>query len=188
MTDTPVTLLDRLRRQPTDGGHWERFVRLFTPILARWAHRFGVSRADTDDLLQETFTLLLGKLSAFEYDPGRSFRAWLWTVFRNHFLAWRKRQAGPPVDPEVHVDSLTGLDPNAAGIEAEYRRQLLDRALKRIRVDFPDPSWQIFWQSTVEGRSGVEVGRQFGVSPNAVYLIRRRVLARLRAELAGFDT
>ena len=39
----------------------------------------------------------------------------------------------------------------------------------------------------VEGRSGVEVARQFGVTPNAVYLARGRVLARLREELADLD-
>ena len=188
MTDTPVTLLDRLRRQPNDGGHWERFVRLFTPILSRWANRLGVSPADTDDLLQETFTLLIAKLAAFEYDSKRSFRAWLWTVFRHHFLAWRKHQNGPLLLAGVEVDSLPGPDANAESIEAEYRHQLLDRALKLIRVDFPDPSWQIFWQCAVDGKSGVEVAKEFGVSPNAVYLVRGRVLARLRQELTGFDS
>jgi RNA polymerase sigma-70 factor, ECF subfamily len=188
MTDTPVTLLDRLRRQPNEGGHWERFVRLFTPILSRWANRLGVSASDTDDLLQETFTLLIGKLAAFEYDPERSFRAWLWTVFRHHFIAWRKHQVSPILLAEVEVDSLPGPDANDEMIEAEYRHQLLDRALKLIRVDFPDPTWQIFWQCAVEARPGVEVAKQFGVSPNSVYMIRMRVLARLREELTGFDT
>lgn len=188
MLETPVTLLDRLRREPRDGGHWERFVLLFTPILSRWANRFGVSRSDTDDLLQEIFTLLIEKLAAFEYDPGRSFRAWLWTVFRNHHSAWRTRQSGLPVAAGIDVDGLPGLDPVGEDIEAEYRRQLLDRAMKLIRVDFAEPSWQMFWQSAIEGRSGIEVGKRFGVSANAVYLVRRRILARLRAELAGFDT
>jgi RNA polymerase sigma-70 factor, ECF subfamily len=188
MMQTPVTLLDRLRRQPNEGGHWERFVRLFTPILSRWAYRLNVSPSDTDDLLQETFTLLIGKLAAFEYDPQRSFRAWLWTVFRHHVLAWRKRHSGPLVLDGVEVDSLAGPDANAELIEAEYRHQLLDRALKLIRVDFPDPTWQIFWQCTVDGKSGVDVAKQFSVSPNAVYLIRGRVLARLRQELTGFES
>jgi RNA polymerase sigma-70 factor (ECF subfamily) len=188
MTETPVTLLDRMRRQPNEGAHWERFVRLFTPILSRWANRLGVSASDTDDLLQETFTLLIKKLPVFDYDAQRSFRAWLWTVFRHHFLAWRKRQANLQKYAEVEVDSLPSPDPNIAVVEAEYRYQLLDRALKLVRTDFPDPSWQIFWQCAVEGKPGIEVAKHFGVSPNAVYLIRGRVLARLREEITGFDT
>ncbi len=33
----------------------------------------------------------------------------------------------------------------------------------------------------------MEVAREFGVTVNAVYLARSRVLARLREELAGLD-
>ena len=39
----------------------------------------------------------------------------------------------------------------------------------------------------IEGRPGVEVAREFGVTVNAVYLARGRVVARLREELAGLD-
>lgn len=187
MTETPVTLLERLRQQPHEGCHWERFVRLFTPILTRWAQRLGVSPSDIDDLLQETFTLLIGKLVAFEYDPQRSFRAWLWTVFRHHFIAWRKRQSIPLRHAEFDIEELASPDGNALLVEAEYRQQLLARALKLIRVDFPDQTWQLFWQSVVEGRPIPELVEEFAVTANAIYLVRRRVLARLREELAGFD-
>src|SRR5262245_33973931 len=91
MHETPVSLLERLCRSP-DEPHWERFVALFTPILARWSHRLGVPAADTEDLLQEVFTLLFRKLPEFHYDPSKSFRAWLWTVFHRQTIAWRKRQ------------------------------------------------------------------------------------------------
>ena len=45
----------------------------------------------------------------------------------------------------------------------------------------------MFWQVTVAGQPGTEVARQFGVTPNAVYLARGRVLARLRQELTDLD-
>ncbi len=86
MTDTPASLLER----PCDGD-WERFVRLFTPLLSRWANRFGVSAADTEDALQEVFVLLFDKLPRFRLAPTGSCRAWLWTVFRRELLARRKR-------------------------------------------------------------------------------------------------
>src|SRR5713226_9522946 len=99
MTDTPATLLHRLCDQPA-AGDWERFVRLFTPLLRRWAGRLGVADGEAEDLLQEIVVLLIRKLPEFRYDATKSFRAWLWTVFRHAAQAWRKRQprAGPALE------------------------------------------------------------------------------------------
>ena len=63
-TDTPASLSERLCLRPRDGD-WERFVRLFTPLLFRWAHRFGVPAADTEDALQGVFVLLFDKPPRF---------------------------------------------------------------------------------------------------------------------------
>lgn len=180
--DTPATLLHRLCGQSAPGD-WERFVRLFTPLLRRWAGRIGVSHDDAEDLLQEVFALLIVKLPEFRYDPTRSFRAWLWTVFRHSALAWHKRQ--PRVSPML--DELDSPDLIAEAAEAEYRRYLLSRIMQIVQTDFPESTWSVFKQLAIEGRSGVEVARQFGMTVNAVYLARGRVLARLRLELAGLD-
>src|SRR5437588_12372374 len=96
MNETPATLLQRLRRGG-DAAAWERFVRLFTPILDRWACRLGLPEADADDLVQDVFVTLLRRLPEFDYDPSRSFRAWLWTVLYHAAAAWRQRQARRPV-------------------------------------------------------------------------------------------
>ena len=36
----PASLLERLR-QPEAPQAWEHFVKLYTPLLARWAQRLG---------------------------------------------------------------------------------------------------------------------------------------------------
>lgn len=183
MQETPASLLEQLRQHPNEL-HWERFVALFAPMLARWGTRLGVPAGDLEDLLQEVFTLLVRKLPEFRYDPGKSFRAWLWTVFHRHTLAWRKRRSRDLPLSDGQLEALASPDNVAEATEAEYRRALLDRALQLVRTDFPEQTWHIFWQLTVEARPGVEVARRFGVTPNAVYLARGRVLARLRQELA----
>ncbi len=180
--DTPATLLMRLCREPVPED-WERFVSLFTPLLKRWAERFGVCASDTEDLLQELFVLLLRELPTFEYDPSRSFRAWLWTVFRHNTLAWHQRQ--PRVTfAAVQLQELQSPDAVAEVDEAEYRRYLLGRIMQIVQADFPATTWQLFQQVAIEGRPGVEVARNLGVTVNAVYLARGRVMARLREELA----
>jgi RNA polymerase sigma-70 factor (ECF subfamily) len=185
MLETPATLLHRLCDQPA-AGDWERFVSLFAPLLRRWAARLGVRDSDAEDVLQEVFVLLIRKLPEFRYDPDRSFRAWLWTVFRHSTLAWRQRQ--PPGGPSLEqLEELISPDALADATEAEYRRCLLGRIMQIVETDFPTSTWQIFRKVAIEGRSGVDVARQFGVTVNAVYLVRGRVLARLREELTGLD-
>ncbi len=183
---TPVTLLERLCRQPRPGD-WERFVLLFTPLLSRWARRFGVPPTDIEDALQEVFVLLFRRLPRFQRDPEGSFRAWLWTVFRRELLARHQRTGRLPTATAVQLESLVTPDGFPEASEAEYRRLLIDRALRLVQRDFPDQTWRVFWRLAVDGLSGVQVAEEFGVTPNAVYLARGRVLARLRAELAGLD-
>ena len=185
MLDTPATLLHRLCDQPRTGD-WERFVRLFTPLLRRWAVRFGVNDSSVEDLLQELFVLLIRKFPEFRHDPSRSFRAWLWTVFRHSVLAWQKRQpaSGPALE---HLAELSAPDGMIEATEAEYRNYLLSRVMQIVQTDFPATTWQIFQQVVIAGKPGVEVAQELNVSVNAVYLARSRVLARLREELADLD-
>lgn len=185
MLDTPATLLHRLCDRPVPGD-WERFVRLFTPLLRRWAARFGVRDSSVEDLLQELFVLLIRKLPEFRHDPNRSFRAWLWTVFRHSFLAWQKRQHVRGPDLELFSDP-SSPDAIIEATETEYRKYLLNRIMQIVQTDFPPTTWHIFQEVVIEGRPGVEVARELDVTVNAVYLARSRVLARLREELADLD-
>lgn len=186
MTETPVSLLARLCRHPKDPD-WERFVMLFTPLLLRRGNRLGIPVTDAEDLLQDVYTTLFRKLPEFRYDPSKSFRAWLWKVFHRQTLAWRKRQLHISLT-ESHLERFASPDSIAEATDAEYRRALVDRALQLVRTDFPPQTWQIFMQVAVERRTGLDVASEFGVTANAVYLTRARVIARLRQELAELDT
>jgi hypothetical protein len=70
---TSISLLHRLR-DGADPRDWERFVRLYTPLLLRRARRVSAQDAD---VVQEVFVLLFHKLPSFDYDGTRSFRAGL---------------------------------------------------------------------------------------------------------------
>jgi RNA polymerase sigma-70 factor (ECF subfamily) len=184
MDSTSATLLHRLR-QPANQAAWDRFVRLYTPLLFYWSHKAGLSEADAADLVQDVFCVLLRKLPDFDYDAGRSFRAWLRTVLLN---TWRNRarrvvrtagdMAHGEHEPAV-PDDLVELE------EADYRRHLIARAVQLMQSEFEPATWQACWQLAVEGRPTAEVARELGLSVNAAYLAKSRVLARLRRELDG---
>ena len=68
----------------------------------------------------------------------------------------------------------------AALWEQEYERQLFAWASARVRGEVQGSTWQAFWQTAVEGKSGKEVARALGMSVPAVYLAKGRVTARLK--------
>ena len=69
--------------------------------------------------------------------------------------------------------------------ETEYRHYLADRALQLAKREFAPGTWRAFWGVVVEGRPAGDVAAEVGVTVNAVYLARGRVLRRLREALDG---
>lgn len=57
--------------------------------------------------------------------------------------------------------------------------------MELIRGDFSEATWQAFSRVVVAGETASAVAAALGVSENAVYMARHRVLARLRQELEG---
>jgi len=184
MNTTSLTLLERLR-QPTDSAAWDRFVDLYTPLLFYWGRRAGLQSADAADLVQDVFEVLLRKLPEFQYDRHKSFRSWLRTVTMNKWKERIRRRTehavgGPAAAP------LEPVIPDSAEQfwETEYHRQLAARALEVMRTQFEPATWQACWESVVNDRPAAEIAAELGLTVNAVYLARSRVLRRLRQDLA----
>lgn len=182
MDSTPPSLLQQLGGADR-GPAWGRFVRLYTPLMLAWAGKIGVPPADRADLVQDVFVTLLKTLPAFRYDPARSFRGFLRTLLANRWTDARRKRApaavGSDLDGEAAPDPVPELD------EAEYRAAVVGRAAQLVKADFSEATWRVFWETTALGRPAAEVAAEHGLTPNAVYLARARVLHRLRAELDG---
>jgi RNA polymerase sigma-70 factor (ECF subfamily) len=54
-----------------------------------------------------------------------------------------------------------------------------------VQTDFEPATWRAWQAFVVEGRPAKEVAVEVGLTVNAVYLAKGRVLARLREELSG---
>jgi RNA polymerase sigma-70 factor (ECF subfamily) len=185
MDTTSVSLLERLR-QPADKEAWERFVRLYTPLLYHWARRLGLSAEDSADLVQDVLTRLVSQLPQFTYDPDKRFRGWLRTVTLN---AWRdalRRRAHTPTAGGAELpQDLQGPDTAADFDEEEYRQFLVRRALQLMQDQFEPTTWKACWEYMIADRPAAEVAQELGITVNAVYLAKVRVLSRLRVELEG---
>src|SRR5262249_45723629 len=83
---TRVTLLARLRQNPTDEAAWDEFVECYGRHIYRWCRQWQLQEADAEDVTQDLFVKLAQKLRTFAYDPSLSFRGWLKTLAHH---AWR---------------------------------------------------------------------------------------------------
>jgi RNA polymerase sigma-70 factor (ECF subfamily) len=88
---------------------------------------------DTDDVIQEVWQIVCRKIG--DYDPSRSFRAWVLGITRLQVLKWRQAQARSReilLDPDV----LDLLADTAAAEEEELslRGQYLRDCLSRMPV------------------------------------------------------
>jgi RNA polymerase sigma-70 factor (ECF subfamily) len=181
---TPASLLFRLR-QPGEQQAWSRFVDLYTPLLFYWARQCGESEHDAADLVQEVFVALVQILPTFQYDLSGKFRGWLRTLMLNKLRDRKRREVR---QAKVLADRPREVElPDVAELfwEEQYRQELARRALRLMQGDFAPTTWKACWETVVEGRATDEVARELGISENAVYLARCRVLRRLRQELAG---
>lgn len=183
MESTSASLLERMTAG-SDAAAWDRFVELYTPLLLGWCQRLGLSDADAADFTQEVFVRLLEHLPTFRYDPDKSFRAWLKTVLMN---LWRKRGRAAARGPVVagDPDQIADTDPGRFLDEAEHREYLVRRALEVAETDFEPATWRACWEFVARDRPAAEVAAELGLSVNAVYLAKSRVLRHLRSELAG---
>ena len=182
---TSISLLERLR-QSDQPQAWARFVDLYTPLLLFWARRLGLKPQDAADLVQDVLTTMVQKLPQFKYDPQKRFRGWLREVLRNKWRDHQRRKglplAGAGEGRLSDVADPVGLDDF---IEREHRRHLLRRALQLMQAEFTPTTWKACWETVVEDRSAADVAQELGLTENAVYVARCRVLRRLRQELGG---
>jgi RNA polymerase sigma-70 factor (ECF subfamily) len=183
MDTTSLTLLERMR-DLSNNQAWERFVRLYMPLLCRWARQVGAQDADAADLVQDTLAVVYRKLSAFTHQRPGSFRAWMRMVLVNRWRDLCRRQAvRPGLVADEQLDELP--EPCQDPQEGEDWQRLVARALELIRPEFAPRTWQAFWEFFTSGEEAAVVAGRLGVSTDVVYASKCRVLRRLRQELNG---
>jgi RNA polymerase sigma factor (sigma-70 family) len=191
---TRPSLLARIR-DPRDRQAWTEFVEFYAPMVYGFAQKHGLQDADAADLTQEVLSAVARSAARLEYDPARgSFRAWLFTVVRNElrdYVAARRRH--PPgtgdSDMKQHLEQQPAPEEDeGAAWERDYERQLFVLASEQVRRDFQESTWQAFWLTAIEGKSGRDVAGILGLSIAAVYLAKRRVMTKLKEQIEYLRT
>jgi RNA polymerase sigma factor (sigma-70 family) len=190
VVETSVSLLERLRNG-NDPGSWQRLVDLYTPLIRGWLSRYGLQDTDVDDLVQEVLTVLPRELPAFEHRRAGAFRSWLRIMTVNRLRNfWRARQARPAAiggsDLNQVLDQLEDPHSDLTRLwDHEHDQHVVRRCLELIEPEFATSTWEAFRRVTLDGTNVDAVAADLGLTPNAVFIAKSRVLSRLRQEVRG---
>lgn len=192
MADSVTTRPSLLARIKDTGDRqaWAEFVDIYAPLIYGFAHKQGLQDADAADLTQEVLGTVARSAARLDYDPARgTFRSWLFRVVRNELsdlvAAKRRHQVGSgDTDMKRRLEEEPApTAAEAADWESDYERQLFALACEQVRRDFQESTWQAFWLTAIRRKSGKEVAGFLGITTAAVYLAKRRVIARLRQQI-----
>jgi RNA polymerase sigma-70 factor (ECF subfamily) len=191
MPETSASLLDRLRLSP-DADAWSRLVEMYTPLIRSWLSRLGLVGADTDDVTQNVLIVLVRRMREFERQPRPgAFRRWLRTItvncLRDFWRAERNRpRGGAGSAMQEMLEQLEGPDSGLSRQwDQEHDQHVTRQLLEQIRPRFEAGTWEAFRRTSLLGETPADVAAALGITVNAVFIARSRVLARLREEGAG---
>lgn len=194
---TRETLIARLRSKD-DSKSWEEFYDLYEKLIRGFARKCGLSREESDEVVQETMVTIANMLEGFEYDRKRcSFRGWIfhktrWRIadqirkrpFEQKFERSGRKRKG--------MDYLeTTPDPNADVLSdqwiAEWRNDVAQRAVDRVKRRVNPRQFQIFDLYVIKGWSVKQVKEALNVSSLQVYLAKHRISRMLQKEVSKLE-
>ncbi len=188
--DTPISLLQRLSRQPSDED-WRRLIDVYSPLIHRWLCGFGLCSSDADDLIQDVFQALLKEMANFRHNgnPG-AFRRWLRVTMVYRLKGfWRDRRTEAKLQGDDSEKILAMMedpssDPNLTW-DREHDHHVVNKLLELVKPQFTVSTWLAFHRQVLEGCRAGSLVEELGMSVNAILIAKSRVLQALRQEAQG---
>jgi len=171
---TPERLIAAVARRDSDA--FRRLYTLASPKLFAITLRICRDRSLAEDALQETFTAIWRRASAFNPRQGTGI-IWMSAIARNRSIdALRRRQRDARFQTGVYQEDTDAI-PDMEGPRADYAE--LD-ALLRCLDELEENQREAVLLAYYEGWSREELSRRFEAPVNTVKTRLRRGLAKLR--------
>lgn len=168
-----LELIDRARTGSVDA--FEKLVLCYQDRLYRFLLVRASSRADAEDVLQETFVAVFKYLPS--YRKKYRFSTWLFTIALRQLGRQRGQQAESSVSPDSFASPHSG--PEQVGIENEQRSSLWQTAKSCLG----DAQFTALWLFYIEDMPLVEIGKVMKRPASWVKVNLMRARRRLSKEL-----
>ena len=101
----------------------------------------------------------------------------------------RRPAAASRFDRRTRAASYREVGSPGSPLSREWHRvhdlHVTRRLLEMIEPQFEPTTWRAFRRVAIDGISAADAARELGVTINAVFIAKSRVLARLREEAGG---
>ena len=195
---TRKSLIARLENWE-DQRTWDEFYQTYWRLIYSVGLKAGLRSEEAFDVVQETILSIAKQSKKRLYDPKQgSFKTWLMNMTRwriNDQFRRRKKDtamAGGEWDNDRKTAVIDRFeDPKGDLLErmwdVEWKKNLADAALGRVKAQVSPKQYQIFDYYVVKQWEAKKVQAHLGVSMAQVYLAKHRVGAVLKRELAKFE-
>ena len=169
------------------GGGFEEIALPHIESVGRFALSLTRQEADADDVVQETF---LKAFRAWEtFTPGTDCRAWLFTICRNTFIQWKRRDHRYVESADGDIDAspaaIAHMQGVADGVADVFDRVDVRPAIERAVEALPEPHHSILVLVDLEDMSYEEAGAvlqiPLGTVRSRLYRARRHMQEALLA-------
>lgn len=185
VTITSTELLAGLRDSGNDAI-WQTYVDRYRPLIVDYARRFGAQPADADDIAQQALAAFAAAYRRGAYDRRRGrLRDWLFGIVRRQLRNWYRRRgrevqaAGGPDGTDffaqIEDDGRLRLQ-----WDERWRSSVLEQCLNQARAEVHATTWDAFELFALRGWPATRVAEHLGITENAVFGAKRRLLSRIR--------
>jgi len=191
---TDVSLLLRLKQDPSDQAAWEQFVDRYGAKIYAWCRDWHLQEADARDVTQTVLAKLVVQLRRFDYDSSQSFRGWLRTLAMNAYRDWRADRervlggvgTGAP-DVAEQLATAEAREDLVRRLEEAFNLELLEEAERRLRHRVAPHTWEAYRLTAIEGLSGADAAALLRVKVASVFVSKSHVLRSLRDEIQALE-
>jgi RNA polymerase sigma-70 factor (ECF subfamily) len=185
MITTSTDLIESLRDEEETSA-WTEFCARYRPLLLAFARRLGLREHEAHDAAQETFVACWKAIQNGAYNAERGrLRSWISGIAANKIAdIYRRRPREGQVPAESSTTGLIAQIPDqntiAQAWEVEEARAIVEQSLQLARSELEPTTVEAFELVTLKEWSAARVAEHLGMSRNAVYQAKTRVLTRLR--------
>lgn len=191
-TATSTTLLDLLL-QAGDADGWKQFHDRYWPMIVAFARKQGLSDNDAEDVGQETVMAFIQSYGNGGFDRGKGrLRSWLFGIASHKCTdVLRRRLRENVVCPETSgtcfLDRVPSPDEMEKTWTAAWQQAVLKACLAEVAQEVQPKTYEAFDLYVLQDWAVDAVAAKLGMTENAVYIAKNRVLSRARELLPRME-
>ncbi len=191
-TVTSTTLLDALL-QADDSDGWKHFHERYWPMIVAFARKQGLADNDAEDVGQETVMAFVQSYGKGGFDRGKGrLRSWLFGIASHKCIdvlrrLMRENVVCPETSGTCFLDRIPSADEMKKTWTAAWQQGVLKACLQEVAQEVQPKTYQAFDLYVLQNWSVEDVARKLGMTENAVYIAKNRVLSRARELLPRME-